>query len=72
MAWSCAGSQQAQGRVSQVGLGVKPQPLAVEQVAINIQNIFYSTLFLDDTQSNTVLLNSFFPLINLPVLYGSI
>lgn len=34
VAWSCAGSQQAQGRVSQVGLGVKPQPLAVQQVVL--------------------------------------
>lgn len=34
MAWSCAGSQQAQGHVSQVDLGVKPQPLATGQVVL--------------------------------------
>ena len=30
----CAGSQQAQDHVSQVGLGVRPQPLAVGQVVL--------------------------------------
>lgn len=34
MAWSCAGSQQAQGHMSQVDLSVKPQPLAAGQVVL--------------------------------------
>lgn len=34
VAWSCAGSQQAQGHMSQVDLSVKPQPLAAGQVVL--------------------------------------